>query len=158
MADFSSKEMLKKYGIFSAFIAIFFLILFLLTLFSRSSWNDGLQKQTQTVIDSYAEKLYVVTSPVHIDSPFATSAACFSIRNRKTEQTGYAVILRMMTIYGPIPGVFVWEPGESAHFIGFACLSDRVSQHLQKNLPNSRIQYWQKRISQIVGSVGEKNE
>jgi hypothetical protein len=157
MADRSLNIMIKKYGLFAGILCIMFFILIIMTLMTRKSWDKGLQMQTQTVLDSFYTGGYIVGDAVQLNSPFAVSAACFKVRF-SSGQEGYAVILRMVTIYGPLPGVFICRNGSVPIFAGFANSGGRVSSLLNAETQNVRIHYWQNRLMKILKDSGVEND
>lgn len=149
------KKLLKDYGIFIGFIVFFFSILLLLSLFSYKKWSNSLKIQVEEVLGKSAPGSYIVGDNVRINSLFSVSAACYKVlpaREENNIKTGnvYAVIMRVTTIYGPLPAVFIYDDVNGTSFKGFACLDEELEKHFEETLKNSQLQYWEKQIPKML--------
>lgn len=150
----SSKQQLRDYGIFMGFLIFMFVVLFLLTLFSRTQWNEGLKMQVQTVLDRELQNKYTVENIVPIKSELSTSAACYKVA-KKDEESAYAVILRIATIYGPQAGVFLCDKN-GVSFVGFALSDVDESNRIRKAAEKSQISFWRNELARIIVVEGDK--
>ena len=147
-----NKTQLKKFGIFTGMLAVLFGILLLFTLVAKKSWNEGLGRNIQAVLDAH-ELSYLVDKKDTIDSPFATSCASYSLLIDGKATQKHAVMLRVATIYGPIPCVFLYdELSGSAEFVDFSSVSGKASEAIASVSIKSQISYWSKRIPLLVSA------
>ncbi|MBQ2313363.1 MAG: hypothetical protein II187_00480 [Treponema sp.] len=147
------KERLIQYGLFSAMLVVFFGLLVLFTLLSRNAWDKGLCLQVEQVLPED----YTIVSTDVLQSPFVVSCASFSlVRNTQGKSAGtdeglHAVIIRVMTSFGPFPMVFLYdERKSSADFVCLLTGSSRVEDSIISSARNSQIAYWERRIPKIV--------
>ena len=153
------KDKLIKFGIFTGILIVLLGLLIAFTLLSRNSWKKGLKTQVSQVLNEYEVK-YVVGDFVELNSSFNVSCAVFSISptGKLNEGTEYAVILRTQTLYGPLPGVYIYNIAtKNAHFYGFATLHGKALNHIVDNSRNSQISYWERKIPDIVGESIDKS-
>jgi hypothetical protein len=151
MTDEQTKTLLRTYE----FLLIGFLgvglILFSLCLAARSSWVTGLKRQTELVLDEAEPGQYFIGDFVRYDSAFAVNGAAFKLlaARGKTSPGSYAVIAKIVTIYGPSAAVFVLEEGK-ARFVGFSSLPRRVKAQFSSPLLFSQIAYWERKLPSIL--------
>lgn len=150
----SSQRQLRDYGIFLGLLVFMFAVLFVLTIFSRKSWEDGLRSQVQNVLERECPGEYFVEDFVSINSPLSTSAACYKVSSNNGANARYAVILRVATIYGPEPAVFLCNDNSVA-FIGFALSDLEVSKRIERAAEKSQLSYWS---SELMRIFAEKEE
>lgn len=144
----TSKMQLHSFGLFSLILLVMFLFLFLIVFFTRNNWNNGLRNQVAEVVQNvYAEK-YQIGNTIPITLPIAVSAAAFEVTGKNTPEKGYAVILRMTGMSGPVAGVYLVKPGQSTpEFLGTTGFpSNSEDLYSWNSLSFSLITYWGKRI------------
>jgi len=148
MLNDANKKTLKEYGIFMAFLCGMLILLMLLTFFAQKFWVSGLRRQVSSVLELYEPGAYTVTDYVSLKTPLDSSAASFVLKNKngKSKNPVYGIIIRIMTVYGPMPAVFTYDTSQEPEFIGFACLTQDMSDRVKGISLNSTIQYWKKRI------------
>lgn len=158
MLDESKKKMLRTYGIIFLLLSAFTGILIPFIILNRKTWNDGLAKQVQTVINDSRPASYTVDTPVKINSLFSTSGAAYSLKAVKDgiKTPAYGIILRIPTLYGPQPGVFLYTENEETVFLGFAIPEGKVTENLSHFSTDARINYWCKKIPSIIAGSGDK--
>ncbi len=149
------KKLLKDYCIFIGFIVFFFCILLLLSLFSYKKWSNGLKNHVEEVLGRTSPGSYIVGDNIKIHSLFSVSAACYKVlpaREENNIKVGnvYAVIMRVTTIYGPLPAVFIYDDVNGTSFKGFSCLDEELEKHFEETLRNSQLQYWEKQIPKML--------
>ena len=60
------------------------------------------------------------------------------------------MILRIQTLYGPLPGVFLIDAEENVEFVGFVSLHGRIAEQIKHNDKTTRIQFWKEKIPYIL--------
>lgn len=152
MSEITNKKFFTNYAFFLLILVIVFGILIYPVLASKKSWATNLGNSVQKVLDEYQEGNYKVTAPVEITKPVATSCAGYNVNDAKNNRTVYAIIIRVTTLYGPLPGVFIYDPAavsDKVIFAGYSNLHGRVNTQLSTNFPDKRREYWQKKIPEI---------
>lgn len=157
-----SKQQIINYILFAGILIVLFGILLLLTVISKKSWNDGLKYQIQTVLDDAKPGTYIVQDALVVNSGFATSCGAYTVKKVKDGgKQCTAAIIKITTMYGPMPAVYLNEKGEDWEFVDFACLSGKTAQQIKEMSMNSQIAYWKKRMPTIIYSqkmVNDKTE
>lgn len=151
------KLILKKYGIFFGLVFGMAVILFCFVLLSRSPWKHGLAQTVQDTLNYYYPDSYMVGEYHDIESSLSTSAAVFTVKPKKantTELSAYCVLLRIPTIAGAAPGVFLYSVRYGAHFVGYAIDIGKADDVLSFDMQKSTIHYWQKQIPLILEKAG----
>jgi hypothetical protein len=138
------------------FMIVFLLFLFsgaLIILFStlsRPLWNNGLQKQVEKVIAKEYPDITVDTY-VYINSSFALNAAAYTLKSAKGELlSSYAVISRVITLYGPTLCVFLCTEDAEADFLGFIAVPQSIQNEFNTNFLLSQINYWEKILPRVL--------
>ena len=78
------------------------------------------------------------------------NSALFEIRNRKTGTVYSAIIIRIQTLYGPLPAVYIMDSEKNVEFVGYSTTTGRIAKQLNENRLNKSIIYWKKKIPQII--------
>ena len=151
----SSKKLLKQYGIFAGVLLGMFALLILVIVFSENKWRTGLKSRIEQVLEKEEPAKWSVGDYVEIKAPVALSAACFQARRKDTGTKGYVLMLRIETLYGPFPAVFVYDEKKSAHFVGIYGLNGRVRDIIGTGKNDARINFWITRIPEIVSKTVE---
>lgn len=149
------KKLLIKYGILTGIIAVIFGLLVLFCLISRGSWKRGLSAQVNSVLERCGEE-YRTFEWIPSDNGFSDSASFYSLSagEQGREKDMYAVIIRVTTIYGPLPAVFVYNAkSDSSSFAGFADLEGPVADKMTAIAEPSVIEFWKKRIPSIAQTL-----
>lgn len=146
----SYKTFLINYVIFILITAVIFLLLVYTTKVSQKSWDKNLKVTIENFLEENEKDIWFVESAERINNPLITSAACYNIRNKKNGEYYKAVIVRIQTFYGPVPGVFITDKDGNVEFKGYALLHGRVSNKLNNHLSSKRIEYWKYRIPDII--------
>ena len=143
--DERAKRLLVHYGILSGIVMVMFVVLLVFVLLTRNRWYSGLADTVQYVLNQDSHTQYTVAEPLVLDSVLSVSSAVFALK----ESTDVAVIVRVPTMYGSYPGVFVYN-GTQAEFKGFACLTGLVQEQFAGTLLNVHLEYWNQQIAKIV--------
>lgn len=144
------KKQLVQYGIATGIFCFLFFVLLVSTVLSRKSWEKGLKYQLDSVYASY-DSDYEVGEFEVIDNPFSVSCACYSLSKEHDDSKFHAVIIRIQTVFGPLPAVYTYKEGDDeADFVGFVSLNKRIETTVVNNARYSQIAYWGKRIPSII--------
>lgn len=157
------KSEIKKhsalYGIFLGIVVVAFALLTALTFASRSSWKNGLASQIQKSLNRYESETYTVNKFIEIKSPLSTSAAVYSLIKKGASQNEscYGVIIRIPSLTGPAPAVFVCDLKSSGekyvHFAGFAEDFGKAAALADARLLSSGIGYWESVIFKVLDKI-----
>ena len=153
--DEEKKRILKDFSVFFGMIFGMALILAVLTLMSRNSWRNGLAIEVQHVLDSYQGEQYTVLRNLRLDSSLSTSAAVYSLLKKDGGQNEryYGVIVRIPSILGPLPAVFVYKERDGVFFAGYAVDNGRAEGAVSMRGSRNIIRYWEGMIPQIVAKT-----
>lgn len=155
MTERFSKEALQEYGIFAGSTVLLVLILSLTIIFTRGMWREGLKSEVSRVLAESGDEAWSVGDFIDFDSSLSLSAACF--RATSKNESGYVCVVRMQTIYGPVPAVFILNERYVARFAGIAGLHGSIERAIEKGAAKSQIRYWAERISRIVREKEENS-
>lgn len=148
--NFSYKQFFINYGFVVAYLVIIFGILIYITKVSQKSWQNNLKTTVQTVLDDYSNSEWQVGNSIKIKNALSQTTACYEARNKKNGEMYKAVIIRVQTLYGPIPAVFVVTNNDEVSFIGYSSVHGKVQKQLINNNMNKRLNYWQNKIPEIL--------
>lgn len=148
--DNSYKTFFINYGLLVAIVIVMFGLLIYPIKVAQKSWQKNLKANVEFVLDEKEPNSWTVGNYIKINNPFALSAACYEVRNRKSGDTYKAIIIRIQTFYGPLPAVFTLDKDNNVEFIGYSSLHGKIAEQLLSNKTNRRISYWKSRIPSIV--------
>lgn len=146
----SYKTFLLNYLIFILIISGIFLLLVYMVKLSQKSWNKRLEPVILSVLEEVEPDTWIIEAASPIDNPLTTAAACYDVRNKKNGEYYKAVILRLQTFYGPVPGIFLMDKDKNVEYKGYALIQGRIKNHLNNFPLSRRINYWKKRIPEII--------
>lgn len=146
----SYKSFFTNYGFFIGIIVVLFGILIYPIKLSQTAWQNNLQNTVENVLEENFPNTWTIENHNKIKNSFALNAACYEVRNRKDGNLYKAVIIRVQSYYGPIPAVFIVDKNDNVDFVGFTALHGRISKQINANATNSRINYWKKKIPEII--------
>ncbi len=152
----SSKKLLKEYGILAGALVGIFALLIVFVVLSENEWRTGLKEKVGTVLEEEEPGEWIIGEYVGIKAPAALSAACFQVRRKDSGAKGYVLMLRIETMYGPFPAVFVYSEKAGARFVGISGLHGRVRKLIGNGTDNAKINFWIKRIPDIVKNAEER--
>lgn len=150
MNNISNKVFFKKYGIFVGILAFIFGISIYSIKSTSKYWNRYLQFSVEDVLETSAPDTWTVGNAISINNPLAMNSALFEIRNRKTGTVYSAIIIRIQTLYGPLPAVYIMDSEKNVEFVGYSTTTGRIAKQLNENRLNKSIIYWKKKIPQII--------
>ena len=151
MKDKQKKELLALSKLCGALFAFFFVsgaALAFCCVAANSSWRAGLKEQTALVLEKKYPGEFVVGDFIPFGSAFSVNGAAYALNKAGggISLDSYAVIMRVITAYGPVVCVFVCGSGK-AIFEGFAAGSEAVN--FNSPLLLSQISYWENRIPSL---------
>ncbi len=148
--EISYKSFFITYGIFVAVLVVIFGLLIYPVKLGQKSWNNNLKSNIEFVLDESEPNGWTVENSVKIKNPFSLSAASYEVRNRKTGEVYKAVIIRIQTLYGPVPTVFTVDKENKVEFVGFVSLHGRIANQIKNNTTNKRLEFWKEKIPEII--------
>ena len=153
--DISYKNFFINYAIFVLIAASVFGILIYVIKVSQKSWEKNLKAAVEYTLSETEPDTWDIGQAVKIANPLSAGAACFDARNKKSGETGKAVIIRIQTFYGPHCGVFIVQGDGKIIFKGYSSLHGRVAEQLKNSYTGRRVQYWSKRIEGMLKKGSE---
>ncbi len=148
--EITNKEFFIRYGIFVAIIVVLFGILIFPIKASQKTWTKSLRSNIEFVLDEREPNGWSVENSIPINNPFYMNTACFNARNRSSGELYKVIIIRIQTLYGPLPGVFLIDNNMNVEFVGFSSLHGRIANQIKENKKSVRIEYWKRRIPDII--------
>ncbi len=149
-----AKRNLRNYGIFLGIMVLMTAALIFSILQARDSWKKGLAVEVQSVLDAHADGKYIVDKFVAVDSTISTSSAVYSLLRPGTNSKDkfYGVIVRVPSIVGPLPAVFVCSERDMDKpvFIGFAGDFGRVEDIIDFKNSSGIMNYWHDMVPKIM--------
>lgn len=158
MLSEKNKTLLIKTGIlFGAFIVVSAILVSMIFL-SKGFKNSALKENIEQTLETYASGEYKVGNYVELKSQLSNEAVVFECSKSKKDSTKlYAVILRISTLAGASPAVFVCSKYDCT-FAGFAIENGKVSRLLNPDFREIHIDYWQNSLSKILMNAGLFND
>ena len=150
------KKLSIEYGFFIAIIIVSFAIVCLMLVVAKGSWSDGLQNNLQIVLDNNFSETYDLGDSVKINNSFSVSAVAYKVfeKDNADKLVGCAVLIRIPTIYGFVPAVFLYNLQlDTVDFVDIADITKQTVKEVNiiDNLRNSiQVNVWSKRIKQIL--------
>ncbi len=152
MQEINNKKFFKNYAFFILILLIIFSVLTYFVFAAKKSWNKNLAVAVQKVLDEEENNRWKVGNNIAVNKPLTVNCAAYELNDSKDNQKEYAVIIRIMTYYGPVPAVYVYnEESGQTDFIGYSSLHGRIKTQIMNNKSDKRREYWQENIPQIIG-------
>ena len=148
--EISYKNFFINYAIFVLIASAVFGILIYIIKVSQKSWDKNLKSAVEYTLSESEPDTWEIGKSIKISNPFSTGAACFDARNKKSGETVKAVIIRVQTFYGPHCGVFIVQNDGKIDFKGYSSLHGRVAEQLKNSYKGHRVEYWSKRITEML--------
>lgn len=150
----SYKQFFKNYLILIGVMLVVFTLLIYLSIVSKKSWNNNLKTAVEVVLDEKQPNTWSVGKNIDISNPFTMSGACYEARNRKNGEVYKVMVIRVVTNYGPMAGVFSIDKENIVDFIGFSNLHGRIEKQVSSMSTSTckQINYWEKKIPQILNN------
>jgi hypothetical protein len=162
-------QFLRDYSLLVGILVVCSLLLFGMVSLTRPSWRNGLKTQLQSVFDRIHPGEYVAGGDIPLNSNLDASSAVFELLTPEAnvaELLGnpvpakqYGIIMRMPTIFGPLPGIFRVDGDGGVHFVGFAFHFARYEEQFSKSLFYPRIGQFETRVQKLLEatSIGPTN-
>jgi hypothetical protein len=154
----SSNELLKQYGILVGIIIGMFALLTVVIVLSENKWKNGLKDEIGRVLEEEEPGEWIVGEYIGLKTPEALSASCFQVRRKDNGAKGYALMLRIETIYGPFPAVFLYNDKAVARFVGIPGLHGRVLKMIGNGTNDAKVVFWIKRIPNIIKNAEQSEQ
>jgi hypothetical protein len=161
-----ANHFLRDYGLLVGILIVGVLLAFSAVLLTRSSWQNGLKTQLQSVLDRVHPGEYLAGKSIPLKSSLASSSAVFELLTPEStvaELLGntapikqYGIIMRVPTLFGPLPGVFTFDAANTVHFAGFSFHFARFESAFSKSLFYPRIDQLEKRVQKMLGEVNDR--
>ncbi|MBQ9238309.1 MAG: hypothetical protein IJ191_03215 [Treponema sp.] len=145
--------LVKQFGLVAGFCICSLLVIGVLVRLSQSSWQNKLRLRVQATLDEASFGEWMVGRFVPIAAPLSLQAACYAIYTGAEPSGHYALIIRIQTIYGPLPAVFRYHRDEGATFVAFSNVHGRIAETVKNNPGDARILYWTRRIPELFVGV-----
>lgn len=148
----SYKQFFKNYLILIGVMLVVFTLLIYLSIVAKKSWNNNLKTAVEVVLDEKQPNTWSVGKNIEINNPFSMSGACYEARNRKNGEVYKVMVIRVVTNYGPMAGVFSVDKVNNVDFIGFSNLHGRIERQVSSMSTSTckQISYWKNKIPQIL--------
>ena len=140
---------LRNFGIFLGIVCTMAAVLITLIVLARGSWNRGLALTLQELLDREQPATYTVGEALPLQSMYATSAAAYVITSADTPRQ-YGVIVRIPTIAGAVPAVFICSATGNVSFVGYAVSYGHAATIFEKDSGIKNLQYWQQQVTAIL--------
>lgn len=153
--DTKSKKIIKNFLVFFGMVFGMIVVLIVFAFIARNSWRAGLAVEVQKVLDSYPHGQYTVGMNLPVNSTLSTSAAVYKLikkDDRKNERY-YGVIVRIPSMLGPLPAVFIYSENNGVFFAGYAVDNGKASATVGKRISSGILKYWEDMIPKIIASA-----
>lgn len=154
--DTKSKKIIKNFLVFFGMVFGMIVVLIIFSLSARNSWRAGLAVEVQNVLDSYPYGQYTVGTNLPVNSTLSTSSAVYKLikkDDRKNEKY-YGVIVRIPSMLGPLPAVFIYSENNGVFFAGYAVDNGKASATVGKRISSGILKYWENMVPKIVANTG----
>lgn len=145
-----NKTFFIKYAYFLGVLLVVFGILIYSVVLSRRSWINNLRTSVEKVLNESEPEMWAVGKVHNIENPFSLNCVCYETRYKKTGENYMAVLIRVSTLYGPLPAVFICNEQNEVTFVGYSSLHGRIAEQIKNHPSDKRITYWKKRIPEII--------
>ena len=156
--NISYKDFFKRYGIFVVFLAAIFIVLIYSVKISQKSWTKNLRTAVEVVLDEKDPNGWSVEKNVDLKNSFGMNGACYEVRNRKDGDIYLAVIVRIQSLYGPVPAIFTLDKENNVNFMGYSSVHGMISSQLMNNQNNKRLEYWIEKLPIIFEGYFKEND
>lgn len=150
--DNKSKRILKNFLIFFGLIFGMAAILVIFSLAAGNSWKIGLAVEVQSVLYSYPDGQYTVGKNLELKSALSTSSAVYSLikKDERKNEKYYGIIVRIPSVLGPLPAVFIYNDSKGVSFAGYAVDNGKAEETVDIRIANSIMSYWEEMIPKII--------
>lgn len=153
--NFNSKVFWQKFGITAGLIVFFFSTIFVLSFVSRKTWEKGLRQTIETLLAEKNETDWIIGKNIYLNSPIDSSAALFEMREKNSVEKNYVIIIRVVTLFGHMPAVYIYNKNTGVRFVGYSSVKGKVRNMLDRTYTDSSMAYWSEKIPAIVKTAEE---
>lgn len=150
ITNISSKEFWRFYGIFIGIIIFLFGSLFLMIRLSEKKWSEGLKQVVVRELEKKQPDTWIVGKEIPLKSSFSESAALFELKEKKSVEKNYVLIIRSATLFGHFPALFIYNKKNGVKFVGYTSVNGKIGRLIDKSYSDSSILYWSQRIPSII--------
>ena len=122
---------------------------------SKKSWKNNLRTAVEVTLEENQPGIWKIDRNIEINNPFTLNAACYEARNSKDGEVYKAIIIRVVTNYGPLPAVFVCDKNMNVELIGFSSLHGRVGKQIEATKNSKQIMFWKYKIKDILKDINQ---
>lgn len=156
MQEISNKKFFKNYAIFILILLVIFSVLSYSVIAAKKSWVKNLSITVQNTLNETEAGRWKLGNNITINKPLTVNCAAYEVLDTIDNQIKNAVILRMVTIYGPVSCVFVYDEQKgTVEFIGYSSLHGRIRTQLMNNKSDKKQEYWKEKIPEILDKQGK---
>lgn len=148
-----NKKALYKIALFILSVCAFSAVLVLVYVQAEKVKTKRLSAEVQRVLRQ-SGNVSSVAGSVLLKTPAQTSSLVFSLVNKNGQKAGYACLVRITGVCGPVPVVFVCDEQKNISFAGIAGLADVFSKELY-GLTDTQLFYWTSRIALFMKAAGK---
>ena len=144
-------QQLRTYGIFFGIVLGMAAVLVVASLAVRGSWERGLAETLQDALDRLQPESYVVAEPIDLRSAYETDCAAFRLsRKDAAAQADVGILLRVPTLAGAMPAVFLRGSDGSVAFAGYAIPCGRAEPLLDARIHTKSLRYWERQLETLL--------
>ena len=140
-----NKKALYKTALFALGFCAFSAVLVPVYVQAEKIKTKKLSEEVQRVLRQNGSTASISGS-VLLKTPAQTSSLVFSLVNKNGQRAGYACLVRITGVCGPVLAVFVCDEQKNIAFAGIAGLTDVFSKELY-GLTDMQLFYWTSRIA-----------
>lgn len=155
MLSAKNKKNLIKIAILFGMFVVITAILSLMIFLAQGFKKEGLKKAVQEKIELYEPKTYRIQDYIDLKMAQSASAAVYKTKNIKNGDNSYfSIIVRIPSIIGPLPAVFLYREHGQVQFIGYAVENGKASSIVESENSSGSISYWQNKIPRLLKNAG----
>lgn len=147
----SYKDFFIRYGIFTGLCVILLFFCVYSTILSKKGWNNNLSHNVLNVLNEVTGEEWEINSWIEVNNPFAMNCAAFNTVNKSNEKKYLSLVIRINSMYGPIPAVFLVDENKEVRFVGYSNVHGFVKNQIDFERFNNRIELYRQRIPNILG-------
>ncbi len=158
MLSLSSRKKLINASILSGAFIFACSILIVFVYLTKNSLSSGLKQKVEQTVERYEKGGWKIYNQVEFKLQTAASLfvyRCSKVRGDNSDY--YAVILRISTISGAAPAVFLCRKGQAV-FAGYAFDNGKMEDVMSRENSATPIKYWEKELPLILKKAGLFNE
>ena len=147
-----NKNTLYKQAACAGVFLLFACILVLIYIPIEKYKTNIIAREIQRILSAQTGSTYTVGSAVLLKTPAQTGTCIFEVSNA-AGKTGYACLVRITGICGPVPAVFICSGQNGVEFAGIAGIKDRLPTRESGGITDVQIAYWSAHIRRITENI-----